>query len=125
MARAVHEIAKRGGRVESVYDDEIVVSAGKINHPLHFILGLLTLGIWWVVVWLPICLFGGRKRRVVKVGAPTARVRLPHELPALPTILGSVALLVLLAALHVSGVLIFLAVLAGAVLIRALANARS
>lgn len=27
------------------------------NHLLHFALGFLTVGAWWLLVWLPLCLF--------------------------------------------------------------------
>lgn len=37
------------------------------NHVLHLILSVLTLGVWAVLVWLPIGLFGGEQRYVLRV----------------------------------------------------------
>jgi hypothetical protein len=48
--------------------DEVVMKRGKRpNHVLHLILSLLTLGLWAIFVWLPIGLFGGEKRFVLRV----------------------------------------------------------
>lgn len=47
---------------------EVVMKRGhRPNHVLHLILSLITLGIWAVLVWLPIGLFGGEKRYVLRV----------------------------------------------------------
>ena len=35
-------------------------------HILHFVIGLFTLGIWWLV-WVALALFGGEKRMSVGV----------------------------------------------------------
>lgn len=75
------DIARRGGKVEAVDGDQIVVSSGSTNHLLHFVLGLFTFGLWWVLVWLPIGLAGGEKRRVIYANTSESDRRLPHELP--------------------------------------------
>lgn len=60
------EVAQ-GGRVESQSDTMAVIVKGKkVNHLLHFIIGVCTLGMWWVV-WLLLVLTGGEKRRMVSV----------------------------------------------------------
>jgi len=56
-----------GGRVESQSDFQAVLVRGqRVNHVLHFLIGLLTLGIWWVV-WLIMAVAGGEKRSLVSV----------------------------------------------------------
>lgn len=73
------EVARQGGKVEAVSGSQMVVSSGKpVNHILHFLLGFVTLGAWWVIVWLPLCIFGGEKRRVLVVGSDT---RPPTQMP--------------------------------------------
>jgi hypothetical protein len=36
------------------------------NHLLHFLVGIFTLGLWWIV-WFFIAIFGGEKRQMVSV----------------------------------------------------------
>ncbi len=56
-----------GARIESQSDTMAVVVYGKrVNHLLHFFIGVFTLGIWWIV-WLLLALSGGEKRNVVTV----------------------------------------------------------
>jgi hypothetical protein len=118
------EVALKGGHVEAVDGNRVVVSSGKrTNHLLHLILTILTGGLWGIFVWLPISLFGGQRRRVVVAGQDT---RLPTDLPVnakliVGTIVGSVALL----AIGVSvGFVVFL-VIAGALIARRVANRRA
>ena len=60
------EIA-RGGRVESQSDAMAVIVHGRrVNHLLHFIIGILTLGFWWFV-WIALALLGGEKRWMITV----------------------------------------------------------
>lgn len=126
--RLAHELVKRGGRIESSYDNEIVVTGGKpINHPLHFILSCLTLGVWAVLVWLPICILGRSKTRTVTVredGSPTD-TRLPNELPA-PALMvgGAICGMIVLYVLHVPFIWIVVILVGGAALVRSLANRR-
>lgn len=59
----------RGGwNVESRTDYQAVISKGhRPNHILHLILTLLTAGLWGLFVWLPLCVFGGVKRKTLAV----------------------------------------------------------
>jgi len=43
----------------------ILVAGHRPNHLLHFFLGVFTLSLWWIFVWLPIAIFGGEKRIVL------------------------------------------------------------
>ena len=63
-----NELIALGYRIESRTSTQIVYVSGKpVNHLLHFFVGLFTLGIWWLFVWLPIGIFGGEKRRIVAI----------------------------------------------------------
>jgi hypothetical protein len=54
-----------GARVESQSDYQAVVVKGKsLNHVLHLIITLVTLGTWGFV-WIPLAIFGGEKRSMV------------------------------------------------------------
>lgn len=71
-ARLDAELAKRatyGWRLTLRENDfEAVIERGhRPNHLLHLILSLLTLGLWAVLVWLPIAIFGGVKHRRLTV----------------------------------------------------------
>lgn len=67
LARAIAEETSRGWRVESQTEFQVVLVKGKNHsHLLHLILTLLTLGLW-LVVWIPLAIFGGEKRAVVSV----------------------------------------------------------
>lgn len=60
--------------MESRTDRQVVLVKGhRPNHLLHFFIGLFTLGLWWLLVWLPLTIFGGEKRKVLNVEtAPNA-----------------------------------------------------
>jgi hypothetical protein len=61
-----NELIALGYRIESRTSTQIVYVSGKgVNHLLHFFIGLLTIGVWWLFVWLPLGIFGGEKRRIV------------------------------------------------------------
>lgn len=61
-----HEVAK-GGRVESQNDTSAVMIYGKpVNHVLHFLITLFTVGLW-LFVWMAVAIFGGEKRKMVVV----------------------------------------------------------
>jgi hypothetical protein len=67
LARAIHTQVAQGARVESQSDFQaILVTGHRPNHLLHFFIGLVTLGIWWLV-WIGIALAGGEKRMAVSV----------------------------------------------------------
>lgn len=57
-----------GCRVEARSDFQAIVVDGRpVNHLLHFLLGLVTVGLWWLFVWLPLSLTGGEQRIVLTV----------------------------------------------------------
>jgi len=68
LARTLQGQIASGGRIESQSDFQAVVVKGhRPNHVLHFIIGLVSLGFWWLFVWLPIAIFGGEKRSIAAV----------------------------------------------------------
>jgi hypothetical protein len=68
LAGTVAGYVRRGYRVESQTPYQaIVVKGRRPNHLLHLVLSVLTLGLWMLLVWLPLVVFGGEKRRVVSV----------------------------------------------------------
>ena len=68
LASDVKGHVRHGYRVESQTDFQAVVVKGRRpNHLLHLILSILTAGIWFVFVWLPLMIFGGERRRVLTV----------------------------------------------------------
>jgi len=59
---------KRGWRVESQTDYQVVLVHGhRPNQILHLLLSIITLGLW-IPVWILVAVFGGEKRRVITVG---------------------------------------------------------
>jgi len=67
LARTVSGQVASGARVESQSDYQAVVVRGKsVNHVLHLILTLVTLGLW-AIVWIALAIFGGEKRSLVTV----------------------------------------------------------
>lgn len=67
LARAIQTQIAGGARVESQSDYQAVLIKGsKPNHLLHFFIGFLTFGLWWLV-WAGIAIFGGEKRTVAQV----------------------------------------------------------
>jgi hypothetical protein len=67
LAQALQTQVVGGGRIESQSDFQAVIIKGhKVNHVLHFIIGLFTLLLWWIV-WLVIAVTGGEKRILVSV----------------------------------------------------------
>lgn len=57
----------RGARIESQTDTlAVIVHGRRVNHLLHFLIGILTVGAWWVV-WLLLAILGGEKRYVIAV----------------------------------------------------------
>lgn len=72
----VVELTKLGWRIEAETErDVVIVRSHRVSHLLHFIVGLFTLGLWWIV-WIILAIFGGEKRRAfAKPAKPTARVQ--------------------------------------------------
>ena len=68
LAGAVQTQVAGGARVESQSDYQAVTVKGqRVNHLLHFIIGIFTLSAWWFLVWIPLAIFGGERRRTVTV----------------------------------------------------------
>lgn len=68
LAETVSNYVSNGYRVESQGDAQAVLVRGRRpNHLLHLILSVLTIGVWALLVWLPIATFGGERRRVITV----------------------------------------------------------
>ena len=66
LAERTRAFVNEGWRVESQNDYSVTFVKGRRpNHLLHLILTLITVGLWGVLVWLPLVLFGGEKRQVV------------------------------------------------------------
>ena len=74
LARQLAGLISQGRRIESQSDFQAVVMRGhSVNHILHFLLMLFTIGLWGLV-WIALLIFGGIKREMVQVdewGIPT------------------------------------------------------
>jgi len=67
LARTISNQVAQGARVESQSDFQAVLVSGKpVNHVLHLILTLVTVGLWGIV-WIAMAIFGGEKRSMVSV----------------------------------------------------------
>lgn len=67
LSQNVAMAVARGGRIQSQADYQAVLLYGKpVNHVLHLIITVLTLGLW-VVIWLPLVVIGGEKRQMISV----------------------------------------------------------
>jgi len=67
LARTVNAEVAQGARVESQTGHSAVLVRGRrVNHVLHLILSLITIGLWFIV-WIIISLSGGEKRKMVTV----------------------------------------------------------
>lgn len=71
-----------GGRLESKTDDMAVIIHGRrVNHVLHFLIGIFTFGLWWLV-WLVMAVAGGECRTVLhryEQPAPPATPKQPRR----------------------------------------------
>ena len=66
LAQRIAQAVGRGARVESQSEYQAVVVTGRrVNHLLHFIIGVFTAGLWWVV-WIIMALTGGEKRHIIQ-----------------------------------------------------------
>ena len=74
LSRQIGTLLAQGRRIESQSDFQAVLVQGHpVNHILHLIITLMTLGVW-TIVWLALTVLGGEKREVVQVdewGNPT------------------------------------------------------
>lgn len=67
LAQNVTSAVAAGARVETQSDFmAVLVSGKKVNHLLHFFIGIFTLGAWWIV-WAILALTGGEKRAMIQV----------------------------------------------------------
>lgn len=67
LAQTLQGQVARGARIESQSDYQAVTVRGKsVNHVLHLILTLVTLG-FWAIVWIALAIFGGEKRFMTNV----------------------------------------------------------
>ena len=67
LARQIQTAAAQGARVETQSDYQAIVVKGKgVNHAVHGIASLLTLG-FWLIPWLIIALMSGEKRQMLAV----------------------------------------------------------
>lgn len=67
LGRHLALLVQQGWRVEWQTDHQaIMVRGNRVNHLLHLILTLITVG-WWTIVWILIAIFGGEKRQMVNV----------------------------------------------------------
>ena len=67
LARRVLAEVSSGKRIESQTDVMAVLVKGRrVNHLLHFFVGIFTLGLWWWV-WAFLAITGGERRQVITV----------------------------------------------------------
>jgi hypothetical protein len=67
LSRTVQAEVVKGGRIESQSEYSAVIVFGhRVNHVLHLILSIVTLGLW-LIVWIILSLTGGEKRTLVSV----------------------------------------------------------
>jgi hypothetical protein len=67
LAQSLAQAIAAGARVESQSDFFAVIVTGKrVNHLLHFFVGLFTVGLWWVV-WIFLAITGGERRAMIQV----------------------------------------------------------
>lgn len=63
----LQRMAAGGWRIENRSDFQATIANGKkVNHLLHFFIGIITLSAWWFV-WIFLGIFGGVKRRLLTV----------------------------------------------------------
>lgn len=68
LAQRLGNWTTSGWRVESQTPySATLVKGRRPNHLLHLVLSIITGGLWAIFVWLPLCIFGGEKRRVISV----------------------------------------------------------
>lgn len=67
LAQQVQQAVGRGMRVDTQSDTMVVVVSGKpVNHILHLILTVLTMGLW-VIPWVIMAIAGGERRTMISV----------------------------------------------------------
>lgn len=67
LSKVIAQQMRTGVRIESQTDSQVVLAwGGKVNHVAHFLIGLLTFGIWWLV-WLLLALRAQESKRLITV----------------------------------------------------------
>ena len=66
----VSALIRKGWRVESETDhDFVLVRGSRVNHILHLLLCIPTVGLW-LIVWILLVITGGEKRKVIAKPSP-------------------------------------------------------
>jgi hypothetical protein len=67
LAQQVQMAVARGGRIESQTESMATIVYGKpVNHILHLILTIVTVG-FWGIIWLIVVVSGGEKREMISI----------------------------------------------------------
>jgi hypothetical protein len=67
LARVIQTELAAGGRIESQTPTSVVIVRGnRVNHILHLLITIFTIGLW-VIVWILLAASGGEKRRLMTV----------------------------------------------------------
>ena len=75
----VPTLIRQGWRIETETDELVVLVTGRrVNHILHLLLTLITVGIW-VLVWIILVVTGGEKRKVINKPGSEARATLHQD----------------------------------------------
>ena len=75
----VPTLIRQGWRIETETDDYVVLVTGRrVNHILHLLLTLITVGIW-AIIWIMLAIIGGEKRKVIDKLGTEARAKLPQD----------------------------------------------
>ena len=64
--KTLDDLIAEGWRIESESSDYVFLVRGqRVNHLLHFLVGLFTASVWWIV-WIFIAARGGQERQTIK-----------------------------------------------------------
>lgn len=67
LTEAIRRYVQDGWRIESQTGYDVVLVRGhRVNHILHLLITVLLLGLW-LIVWVPLAMFGGEKRKLLWV----------------------------------------------------------
>ena len=67
LAFILERAIARGARIENQSDFQAVVVEGRpVNHILHLLLSVFTLG-FWAIIWIALAIFGGEKRSLIRI----------------------------------------------------------
>ena len=69
----VSALIRKGWRVESETDHEVLLVRGRrVNHILHLLLCIPTVGLW-AIIWILLVITGGEKRKVIAKPSPEVK----------------------------------------------------